>query len=115
MKKVIASVLVTVLLAVSLTTSVYAGRHGGSQHCRTVCAAHTVTLCNVENCHITGTHRHGGLTFLGHHMDDGCGFHQLCAVVVCTLSGSHMHNGVTYLPRCAEIEHNCLQNRWCRR
>lgn len=94
MKKtfVIISLAALLISAIPLSVSAHSGSH------RTTSANSAYKLCTVENCNVTGSHKHSGTTYAGHYMGDGHDYHAVCTVKNCTKTGSHEHDGTTCLP-----------------
>ena len=100
--KRIATGVVTAMTAVMLV--VPASAHSGHyrQSNTSVQAQPVIASCNVcttADCHTTGRHSHGGVTYCGYdHADGVCNGScaALCTVTGCTATGRHIHNGVTY-------------------
>lgn len=93
MKKAIIIFVATVLVVGLMPVTSFA--HG---HCGNSTTTSTYSLCSVENCHLTGDHKHNNTTYTGHSMNDGHDYHQLCNVNNCGKTGTHEHNGTTRLP-----------------
>lgn len=93
MKKILATLTASVLLLAALPMTTYA--HGHSNNRAT---SKTYTLCSVEDCSTTSRHRHSGVTYSGHYIDDGHDYHQVCSVQDCVQTSSHDHDGTACLP-----------------
>lgn len=53
-------------------------------------------VCNIDGCSLSSEHIHDGVSYRGHHADDGHSYHQNCNVQDCTDTEAHTHDGVCY-------------------
>lgn len=71
MKKKIAGI-VTLSMLLAMSTTAFAHGHGGGHHSRRTTATTTsYALCSVDGCNLTYNHNHNGVTYAGHHNEDG--------------------------------------------
>lgn len=94
MKKIIAAIALSAVMLTAMPLTAFA--HGHSHG--TASSAAGYSLCNVENCNVTGNHQHDGVTCLGHYIGDGHDYHQACTTEGCTRTDCHEHNGTVCLP-----------------
>ena len=89
MKKIIVTLMATVLFTGACTAATYA--HG---HRRTTASftTNSIGICKQENCLQAGEHWHDGICYNGHTADDGYNDRRTCGVSGCVQPGSHQHN-----------------------
>ena len=96
-KKVVLALALTAAIAATTSgVSALAHGHGGGCHGRRQAA--TYDLCDVEDCHTVGLHKHDGTYYCGHYIGDGHDYHETCDVEGCLLTCEHEHDGSVYLP-----------------
>ncbi len=80
MKKIIIATVVALSLCVMVTSTAFAGNHGGGHSSSHRGGNTTVSesnkkstrgVCNVKNCTKTSNHSHNGKTYSGHSSGDG--------------------------------------------
>ena len=101
MKNIIILIAVTLLVAGSIPETVFAKDHNGK-----AAAPPKHSICSVENCDKTGTHRHGGTVYTGHHVNDGHSYHRICGVEGCIQIGSHRHDETAPVPYTGNNTHH---------
>lgn len=92
MKKLFVSLALCALMMVAVATPAFT--HNGAGHGGAVHSGKSYAQCSVINCDQTGYHKHNGITYAGHTINDGRGYHQFCPVANCTMDGSRNYNGV---------------------
>lgn len=96
-KKVVLALALTAAIAAT-TSGVSALAHGhGGGGCHGRRQAATYDLCDVEDCHTVGLHKHDGTYYCGHYIGDGHDYHETCDVEGCLLTCEHEHDGSVYL------------------
>lgn len=74
-------------------------------------AATTYPICTVDGCNKTANHKHSGITYCGHSLNDGHDYHKLCNVSGCTKTSTHYHNGTCYMGHHTNDGHSHCSSR----
>ena len=106
MKKIIAILAVVALILVALPVSALAHGHGSNST-----RSPSYSICTKEDCNITCAHKHEGLYYAGHSLNDGHEHHVVCSVRDCTKTATHTHDGSTYFGHHTEDGHTYHNSR----
>lgn len=104
MKKKAFIFLVSILMTITSVGLTASAHHGKNRN--TTRSSTNYATCSVENCNITYNHKHDGVYYCGHSLNDGHEHHTLCDVQDCTNTGVHMHDGEYYYPHSSNDGHS---------